>query len=111
MGSPFSMGLNGLVLRNATAYVEKFRVRGEWKDNDLQEYSSVGRVTEGSMMLNTMIRVAVEKMPLLDSFRYGRVTFNKGIKSKGHIADLLLAGSWIRRCCLLCGEVSQISPP
>lgn len=95
MGSPFSMGLNGLILRNATAYVEKFRVRGEWKDNELQEYSSVGRVTEGSMMLNTMVRVAVEKMPLLDSFRYdGRVTFNKGKDLiKGHVADLLLAGS------------------
>lgn len=73
MGSPFSMGLNGLVLGNATAYVEKFRVRGEWKDNELQEYSSVGRVTEGSVMLNTMVRVAVEKMPVLHSFRYDTV--------------------------------------
>lgn len=76
MGSPFSMALNGLVLGNATAYVEKFRVRGEWKDYELQEYSSVGRVTEGSMMLNTMVRVAVEKMPLLHSFRYDTVVWN-----------------------------------
>lgn len=73
MGSPSSMGLNDLVLGNATVYVEKFRVRGEWKDDELQEYSSVGRVTEGSMMLNTMVRVAVEKMPLLHSFRYDTV--------------------------------------
>lgn len=78
MGSPFSMGLNGLVLRNVTAYVRKFRVRGEWKDNELQENSSIGRVTEGSMMLNTLVRVAVEKMPILDSFRYVRMTFSKG---------------------------------
>lgn len=78
MGSPFSMGLNGLVLRNVASYVEKFRVHGEWKDYELPEYSSIGRVTEGSMMLNTMVRVAVEKMPLLDSFRYGRMTFTKG---------------------------------
>lgn len=77
MGSPFSMGLNGLVLRNSTAYVEKFRVRGEWKDYELPEYSSVGRVTEGSIMLNTIVRVAIEKMPLLDSFRYGRMAFSK----------------------------------
>lgn len=78
MGSPFSMGLNGLVLRNVSAYTKKFRVHGEWKDYELQEYSSIGRVTEGSMMLNTMVRVAIEKMPSLDSFRYGCMTFRKG---------------------------------
>lgn len=82
MGSPFSMGLNGLVLRNVTAYVKKFRVHGEWKDYELQEYSSIGRVTEGSMMLSTMVRVAVEKMPFLDSFRYTRITFRK-VKGNG----------------------------
>lgn len=76
------MGLNGLVLRNVTAYVKKFRVHGEWKDYELQEYSSIGRVTEGSMMLSTMVRVAVERMPFLDSFRYTRITFRKG-KGKG----------------------------
>lgn len=76
------MGLNGLVLRNVTAYVKKFRVHGEWKDYELQEYSSIGRVTEGSIMLSTMVRVAVEKMPSLDSFRYSRITFRKG-KGKG----------------------------
>lgn len=82
MGSPFSMGLNCLLLRNVTAYVKKFRVHGEWKDYELQEYSSIRRVTEGSMMLNTMVRAAAEKMPSLESFRYGRMTFRKG-KGKG----------------------------
>lgn len=92
MGSPFSMGLNGLVLRNVSAYTKKFRVHGEWKDYELQEYSSIGRVTEGSMMLNTMVRVAVEKMPSLDSFRYGCVTLGR-VLGKHHRTDLMLAGS------------------
>lgn len=69
MASPFALGLNGLVSRNVAGYVKKFRVYGEWKEHELQEYAKVGRVTEGSMMLSLLVRIAVEKMAVLYSFR------------------------------------------
>ena len=70
MASPFSMGLNGLVSRNVACYVRTFEVTGEWKEHDLQEHVKMGRVPDESMMLSSLIRVAVEKMAALDSFRY-----------------------------------------
>jgi hypothetical protein len=68
MASPFSMGLNGLVSRNVAGYVKKFQVCGEWKEHEGVEYSKLGRVTDGSMILNSLIRVAVEKMTVLERF-------------------------------------------
>lgn len=68
MASPFSMALNGLVSRNVASYVKKFRVRGEWKDQDRQEYSKVGRVTDASMNLSSLLRVAIERMAVLEDF-------------------------------------------
>lgn len=68
MASPFSMGLNGLVSRNVAGYVKAFRVYGEWKDHDGPEYSKVGRVTDATMILNSLIRAAIEKMTVLDRF-------------------------------------------
>ena len=70
MASPFVMGLNSLVSRNVAGYVKKFRVHGEWKEYESQEHSRAGRVTDGSMMLSLLVRVAVEKMAVLYSFRY-----------------------------------------
>lgn len=70
MASPFSMGLNGLVVRNVASYVRNFEVCGEWKEHDIQEHAKMGRVPDESMLLNTLVRVAVEKMTALDSFRY-----------------------------------------
>lgn len=64
------MGLNGLVLRNVAGYVKKFEVCGEWKEHTLEEYAKVGRVPDETMMLSSLVRVAVEKMAVLDSFRY-----------------------------------------
>lgn len=70
MASPFSMGLNGLVSRNVAGYVKRFKVLGEWKEHEAEDYSNVGRVTDGSMMLSILIRVAIEKMLVLDSFSW-----------------------------------------
>ena len=70
MASPFSMGLNGLVSRNVAGYVRNFEVCGEWKEHALEEHAKVGRVPDETMMLNSLVRVAVEKMAVLDSFRY-----------------------------------------
>lgn len=64
------MGLNGLVSRNVSGYVKNFEVCGEWKEHELQEHAKAGRVPEESMMMNTLVRVAVEKMTVLDSFMY-----------------------------------------
>lgn len=68
MASPFSMALNGLVSRNVASYVKAFRVCGEWIDHDGLEYSKVGRVTDASMILSSLIRVAIERMTVLESF-------------------------------------------
>jgi len=70
MASPFSMGLNGLVSRNVAGYVRSFELCGEWKEHELQEYAKMGRVPDESMLLNTLVRVAVERMGVLDSFTY-----------------------------------------
>ncbi|SLM36420.1 F-box domain [Lasallia pustulata] len=68
--SPFSMGLNGLVTRSIAGYVRKFRLWGEFKEYDLEECAKVGRVPDGSMMLNCLVRAAVEKMGVLESFSW-----------------------------------------
>lgn len=70
MASPFSMGLNGLVSRNVAGYVKTFELYGEWREHALQEHARVGRVPDETMMLNSLVRVAVERMMVLESFRY-----------------------------------------
>ncbi|KAL8949847.1 MAG: hypothetical protein Q9222_004087 [Ikaeria aurantiellina] len=55
------MGLNGLVLRNVVGYVKKLKIVGDFKEHDLDECSRKGRVPDSSMMLNTLVRVAVER--------------------------------------------------
>ena len=69
MASPFAMALNGLVSRNVAGYVRDFRVTGDWKEHDVEEYWKAGRVSDDNMMLNTLVRVAVERMAVIDSFR------------------------------------------
>ena len=64
------MGLNGLVSRNVAAYVKNFEICGEWKEHGLEEHVKVGRVPDETMMLNSLVRAAMEKMAVLDSFRY-----------------------------------------
>ncbi|KAL9625976.1 MAG: hypothetical protein Q9204_007682, partial [Flavoplaca sp. TL-2023a] len=64
MGSPFIMGLNGLVLRNVSGYVKKLKIVGQWREHDLEEFSKRGRVPDSSIMLNTLVRVAIESWEL-----------------------------------------------
>ena len=63
------MGLNGLVTRNVAAYVKNWRVVGEWRERDVEEFSK-GRIPDNSMMLNIAIRAGMDRMILLESFRY-----------------------------------------
>jgi hypothetical protein len=73
-GSPFAMGLNTLVSRNFTDYVQEFKVKGEWREHDVEDYSK-GRVPDNSMMLQVAMRAALDKMKNLRTFAYARPHF------------------------------------
>ncbi|MCJ1388160.1 hypothetical protein MMC18_001005 [Xylographa bjoerkii] len=68
--SPFFMGLNAVVTRNIAGYIKKFKVWGQWKEHDLEECARVGRVPDSSMMLNLLVRAAVDRMPALEIFSW-----------------------------------------
>lgn len=88
------MGLNGLISRNIAGLVRSFKLSGEWKEYDLEEFARVGRVPDNSMMLNMVVRAAVEKMEKLESFRYFAITCNRATAA----AKTTPAGSSILRC-------------
>ncbi|KAF2654000.1 hypothetical protein K491DRAFT_717537 [Lophiostoma macrostomum CBS 122681] len=67
--SPFAMGLNTLVSRTVTDYVRKFRVVGDWKEHDVEDYAK-GRVPDNSMMLQIAMRAAMDKMKNLEAFAW-----------------------------------------
>lgn len=67
--SPFAMGLNTLVARTFTDYVQSFRVAGEWREHDEDDYKQ-GRVPDNSMVLQIAMRAALDKMKNLKSFAY-----------------------------------------
>jgi len=69
MASPFSMALNGLVCRNVVGNVRTFKVHGKWKDYEVKECAKIGRVPDSDMMLNSLVRIAVERMTALYHFR------------------------------------------
>jgi hypothetical protein len=66
-GSPFSSGLHTLVSRNFTDYVQLFRVTGEWREHDVDDYKQ-GRVPDNSMVLQIAMRAALDKMRNLEAF-------------------------------------------
>ena len=68
--SPFAMGLNALSTRNQCTFVRSFRLSGEWKEYDIDEHARCGRIPDNSLMLNMVVRLAVDKMDKLESFRY-----------------------------------------
>ena len=70
MGSPFTMGLNALVTRPVAQYVRSFEVCGQYKELGVEEQAMAGRVADGGMMLNILVRTAIDRMPNLDTFRY-----------------------------------------
>jgi hypothetical protein len=63
------MGLNTLVSRNLADYIQSFRVVGEWREHDLEDYTK-GRVPDNSMMLQIALRAALDKMKNLKVFAY-----------------------------------------
>ncbi|KAF2865418.1 hypothetical protein BDV95DRAFT_612568 [Massariosphaeria phaeospora] len=68
-GSPFALGLNTLVSRTFGDYVQTFRVLGDWKEHDLDDYSK-GRVPDNSMMLQIALRAALDRMKNLTAFAW-----------------------------------------
>ncbi|KAJ5697456.1 hypothetical protein N7488_011140 [Penicillium malachiteum] len=68
--SPFTMGLNAVITRPFATLVQSIALRGYWKDNDLEEHAQVGRVPDSAMLLNTVVRAAVDRMTSLESFTW-----------------------------------------
>ena len=68
-GSPFAMGLNTLVSRNFGDYVRSFRVVGTWREHDTGDYRQ-GRVPDNSMVLQIVLRAALDRMAGLRAFSY-----------------------------------------
>ncbi|KAI4621297.1 uncharacterized protein J4E87_006925 [Alternaria ethzedia] len=68
-GSPFAMGLNTLVSRNFGDYIQTFRVKGDWREHDTEEYKQ-GRVPDNSMILQVVMRAAIDKMKNLKAFAW-----------------------------------------
>ncbi|KAH6625206.1 hypothetical protein C7974DRAFT_395641 [Boeremia exigua] len=68
-GSPFSSGLHTLVSRSFTDYVQLFRVAGEWREHDVDDYKQ-GRVPDNSMVLQIAMRAALDKMKNIRSFAW-----------------------------------------
>ncbi|KAK8430632.1 hypothetical protein IWX49DRAFT_526777, partial [Phyllosticta citricarpa] len=66
-GSPFTMGLNGLVTKNTARYVRSFRLVGEWRESDIEDFAK-GRVPDNSMMLNIAVRAAMDRMDKMEHF-------------------------------------------
>ncbi|KAI9043424.1 uncharacterized protein KD926_003575 [Aspergillus affinis] len=68
--SPFSMGLNAVITRPYASLVRSLTLRGNWREQELEEHARVGRVPDSSMMLNIAVRAAVDRMPDLESFSW-----------------------------------------
>ncbi|KAL4782219.1 hypothetical protein BJX76DRAFT_296676 [Aspergillus varians] len=68
--SPFTMGLNAVITRPYASLVRDLTLRGDWREQELEEHARVGRVPDSSMMLNIAVRAAVDRMKDLESFRW-----------------------------------------
>ncbi|KAL4988697.1 hypothetical protein BDW68DRAFT_158468 [Aspergillus falconensis] len=68
--SPFTMGLNAVITRPYASLVRTLTLRGDWREQELEEHARVGRVPDSSMMLNIAVRAAVDRMRDLEDFRW-----------------------------------------
>lgn len=68
--SPFTMGLNAVITKPFASLVQSITLRGEWKEHDLEGHAQVGRVPDSSMLLNIVVRAAVNRMENLESFSW-----------------------------------------
>jgi hypothetical protein len=91
-GSPFAMGLNTLVTRTFTDYVQSFRVVGDWREYDVDDYKQ-GRVPDNSMMLQIAMRAALDKMKNLKAFAYVVQEQPTGTGTETDMLLICIAGS------------------
>ncbi|KAI2789948.1 hypothetical protein POX_d05449 [Penicillium oxalicum] len=68
--SPFTMGLNAVMTRPHATLVRSICLRGDWKEPHIGEFAQVGRVPDSSMLLNVVVRAAVDRMKNLESFSW-----------------------------------------
>jgi hypothetical protein len=68
-GSPFTMGLAGIVSGSNANYVKRLTLAGEYRELDADDYSK-GRVPNNAMMLNIAVRAAIDRLPRLETFEY-----------------------------------------
>ncbi|KAK6443136.1 hypothetical protein LTR95_000653 [Oleoguttula sp. CCFEE 5521] len=68
-GSPLMMALNRLVTGTQAVVVQSLRLWGEWQELGVEDFAK-GRVPDNSMMLNMLLRVAVDKTPKLQEFAW-----------------------------------------
>ncbi|KAI9759485.1 MAG: hypothetical protein M4579_002325 [Chaenotheca gracillima] len=68
--SPFTMALNGLVTRNVAGLVKSLRLRGQFKTHDLKQSASIGHLPDNVMLLNIVLRAAVDRMDKLQAFTW-----------------------------------------
>ncbi|KAG8530462.1 uncharacterized protein KY384_004965 [Bacidia gigantensis] len=65
---PFSTGLNVLVSRNVGAYIKRFELCGEFVEHEPEDHAKARRIPDESMLLSSLVRCAIEKMPVLEEF-------------------------------------------
>lgn len=88
------MALNGFVTKQYAQLVKAFRIWGSWKEVDAEEFAK-GRVPDNSMMLNTLLRVSIDKMMKLESFSWELdckplKTLYHGLSSRNTLTSLTL---------------------
>ncbi|KAF2425334.1 hypothetical protein EJ08DRAFT_594529 [Tothia fuscella] len=93
-GSPFTMALDGLVSGKAASFVRSFRLVGMWKEIDLEDFQR-GRVPDNTMILNIVIKAALERMEKLKTFCWELntkplKTIYQGLASKPMLTSLTL---------------------
>lgn len=64
------MGLNALVTRSVAGLVRSLALQGKWKEHDVHEFSSAGRIPDDAMMLNIAVRAAIDRCTALESFKW-----------------------------------------
>lgn len=67
-GSPFAMGLNSLITLPVAQYVRSFEVAGKYKEMGVEDHAKLGRVSDGGMMVNILVRTVLDRMTKLESF-------------------------------------------
>lgn len=92
--SPFAMALNTLMTRPFAEYVQSFRVVGDWREHDVDDYSK-GRVPDNSMMLQIAMRAVLDRMKDLTAFAWELntkplQTVYQGLMTKPSISSLTL---------------------